>query len=94
MEAEFTALATSKISKSVAKTLTTVPAEIRQLIFKEIFASTTVYVGFDDSEDETSSADSKTAACEPYESSQSISDDGTSSKMDRVHPHFRQKTQV
>ena len=79
MEAEFTALATSKISKSVAKTLTTVPAEIRQLIFKEIFASTTVYIGFDDSEDETSSADSQSAACKPYESIQSILDDGTSS---------------
>ncbi|KAN0090647.1 hypothetical protein V8E51_019226 [Hyaloscypha variabilis] len=78
MEAEFTALATSKISKSVAKTLTTVPAEIRQLIFKEIFASTTVYIGFDDSEDETSSADSQSAACKPYESIQSILDDGTS----------------
>jgi len=41
--------------KNTPRSLSTIPAEIRQMIFQQLFVSTTIYIGFDDSDDESSS---------------------------------------
>ncbi|KAE9365695.1 hypothetical protein N431DRAFT_562452 [Stipitochalara longipes BDJ] len=85
IEAEVTALATAKGSKDVTKILTVIPSEIRQLIFKELFASTTVYIGFYDPDDETNSVDDgKSSTYELRLSNEISSEDGTNSSSEMI----------
>jgi len=60
-------------------TLISVPAEIRKMIFQQLFASTTVYIGFENSNDETSSIDGKSSIDESGSSGETISTEESSS---------------